>query len=174
MDILNRLKGLVTVDEKIVDDILAQSRIVYQHEENQTTIARCVLPNKFVIMATSSCANPISYDAKYGEQACREMIKNDLWKYLAFLMNTVNNGFEGTKKIYPSKFTIKRVIKKIFRDMYGDGVLLIPDSVVMATVEETYETISKSIESGEISFTKDEESNYKALYDIFKITMVGE
>jgi hypothetical protein len=70
----------VKITPEQVDDILANSEIkVYKFGE-KTTCVYVVLPNGFVIIESSSCADPENFDEVIGYEICMNHVENKIWE----------------------------------------------------------------------------------------------
>lgn len=80
----------VSIGPKMVDDFIAS------HERftigDCTTITRVILKNGFVIIESSSCVDPKNYSIEIGDRVCMNKIKDRIWDYLGFLLQTSAYG----------------------------------------------------------------------------------
>lgn len=60
---------------------------------DKTTLVRVVLVNGFELVEASSCVDPNNYDHEIGKEVCLSRIKNKIWSYLGFLLQTADAGF---------------------------------------------------------------------------------
>ncbi len=68
------------VTQEQIDGLLDKAYIEYQTVLGKTTIVVVQLENGFTITESSSCVDPVNYDAKLGYEICIERIKNKLWE----------------------------------------------------------------------------------------------
>lgn len=59
---------------------------------DKTTIVRATLWNGFEIVEASSCVSPENYNVYIGESNCLEKIRNKVWMFLGFLLQTAVGG----------------------------------------------------------------------------------
>jgi hypothetical protein len=85
-----KLKSEVSVSPKMVDEFIKEVHTSTLGEK--TTLVRVVLVNGFEIIEASACVDPANYDEKMGEQICLKKIKDKIWGYLGFLLQTAVNG----------------------------------------------------------------------------------
>lgn len=84
------LSSGISIGQEMVDDFIAFYE-VYTLGEN-TTVVRCVLRNRFVIVESSSCVDPANYSEEIGTEICLAKIKDKIWELLGFLLQTAVNG----------------------------------------------------------------------------------
>lgn len=82
-----------TVTEEMIEYMIDKADIKVNTIDNKTTIVHCVLPNGFTMVESSSCIDPTNYDELVGTRICLDRIKEKLWGYLGFLLQTAINGF---------------------------------------------------------------------------------
>ena len=82
----------VSVGQKMVDEFV--SSIETTTLGDRTTVARCILRNGFEIVESSSCVDPKNYSEKMGEEICMGKIKDKIWNYLGFLLQTAWHGIK--------------------------------------------------------------------------------
>ncbi|MDH6373523.1 hypothetical protein M2444_005355 [Paenibacillus sp. PastF-3] len=71
-------KNKITVAD--VEAIYENSEIKVSKEFGKTTVVSCKLPNGFVIVESSSCVDPINFDAAMGMEICKQRIVNKIWE----------------------------------------------------------------------------------------------
>jgi hypothetical protein len=69
-----------TVTKEQIDSLILNSVIETETWGGKTTIVKCVLPNGFIIIESSSCVDPANYDEKMGYEICLNRIENKLWE----------------------------------------------------------------------------------------------
>jgi hypothetical protein len=72
--------GKNTVTQEQVNGILKNSTIEFENFGEKTVVAKCVLPNGFVIVEYASCVDPAHFDEKIGKDICLERISNKVWE----------------------------------------------------------------------------------------------
>lgn len=60
----------------------------------KTTVVKATLANGFEIVESSSCVDPANYDHEIGVSICVSKIKDKLWSYLGFLLQTAVKGIK--------------------------------------------------------------------------------
>lgn len=73
-------KPIPTVTEKMIEEILVNSKIDIQTIFDKCTVVTCQLPNGFVIVESSACVSPENYDEKIGFDICIDRIANKIWE----------------------------------------------------------------------------------------------
>ena len=63
---------------------------------DKTTVTQTICKNGFIITDASTCVNAKNFDMEIGKQCCIKRIKNKIWEYLGFLLQSAN-GFKGDK-----------------------------------------------------------------------------
>lgn len=53
-----------------------------------TTICTLVLRNGFVVIGTSACASPLTFDSKIGRKLAREKALDEVWKVMGYELRT--------------------------------------------------------------------------------------
>lgn len=80
----------VSIGPNMVDDFIVV------HEKftigDCTTITRVILKNGFVLVESSSCVDPANYSLEMGDEICMGKIKDKIWSYLGFLLQTAAYG----------------------------------------------------------------------------------
>lgn len=79
-----------TITPKNVDDFIKTVDI--STVGTKTTLVRATLVNGFEILESSSCVDPKNYDEKLGSEICLSKIKDKIWAYLGFMLQTGVNG----------------------------------------------------------------------------------
>lgn len=82
-----------TITQKNVDEFIKQLAI--QTVGDKTTVVTATLSNGFVIVEASSCVDSANYSEDIGAEICIEKIKDKVWAYLGFLLQTAKDGVSG-------------------------------------------------------------------------------
>ena len=82
-----------SIGEEMVDSFI--DKVEVQTMGEKTTVVRAVLKNGFELVSASSCASPENYSEEIGKDLCMGDIKNGIYRYLAFLLQTAVNGVTG-------------------------------------------------------------------------------
>ena len=80
----------VSVGQQMVDDFIVDYDVFTK--QDKITIVIATLKNGFTIVESSACVDPKNYDEKIGAEICKERIKNQVWNYLGFLLQTAWKG----------------------------------------------------------------------------------
>lgn len=80
-----------SITQENVDKFIAKTEVV-PINNNKTTVVLATLANGFIIVEGSSCVDEDNYDEKIGVECCVERIKNKVWEFLGFLLQTATNG----------------------------------------------------------------------------------
>lgn len=62
---------------------------------NKTTVVQATFKNGFSMVSGSSCVDPQNFNMEIGKQCCMERIKDHVWEFLGFLLQSAKNGFSG-------------------------------------------------------------------------------
>lgn len=73
------------VSQKLVDDVMARSDYVRETKFGKCAVVTMRLPNGFVLVESSACADPGDYDEGYGWRVCTERLKGRVWELYGFL-----------------------------------------------------------------------------------------
>ena len=68
------------VPKEVIDDLIARSEITVKTLFGKTTVVAMKLPSGFVLVESSSCVDPLSYDEAVGVQICKQRLENKLWE----------------------------------------------------------------------------------------------
>ena len=82
----------VSVGQQMVDDFIVDYDVFTK--QDKITIVIATLKNGFTIVESSACVDPKNYDEKIGAEICKERIKNQVWNYLGFLLQTAWKGIK--------------------------------------------------------------------------------
>jgi hypothetical protein len=83
----------VKVTKEQIDEILANSQILFNTVFNKCTLMVVELPNGFILTESSACVDPENYDEKLGYEICLERIANKLWELEGYVLQSkVNEG----------------------------------------------------------------------------------
>jgi len=84
------LKSGCSISQEMVDGFIKE--IHTSTMGDKTTIVRVVLVNGFEIIESSACVDPANYDEDMGQVICLRKIKDRLWGFLGFLLQTAVGG----------------------------------------------------------------------------------
>ena len=85
-----KLKTNCSISQQMVDDFIKEINV--DTLGKKTTVVQVILVNGFEIFETSSCVDPENYSEEMGSQICLEKIKDKIWAYLGFLLQTGVGG----------------------------------------------------------------------------------
>jgi len=88
-----RLKTEVSISQQMVDGFIREVHTSTLGEK--TTLVRVVLVNGFEIVEASACVDPDNYSEEIGGEICLSKIKDKIWGFLGFLLQT---GVGGVRK----------------------------------------------------------------------------
>lgn len=88
-----RLKTDISISQEMVDNFIKEVHVSTIGEK--TTLVRVVLVNGFEIIEASACVDPDNYSEKIGGEICLGKIKDKIWGYLGFLLQTGVGGVSG-------------------------------------------------------------------------------
>jgi len=77
-----------TITKEYVQAIMAKSTFQIEMYGNKTTVVVATLPNGFIIVESSSCVDPQNYNHDLGEKLCKERIKDKIWAFEGYLLQT--------------------------------------------------------------------------------------
>lgn len=86
------LASKVSIGQKMVDDFIKEVHVDTLGEK--TTLVRAVLVNGFEIIEYSACVDPKNYSEEMGAEICMKKIKDKIWSYLGFLLQTAYKGIK--------------------------------------------------------------------------------
>jgi hypothetical protein len=69
-----------------VDDVDRATRHVEYINRGTLTIAVCTMPNGFMLVGTSGCADPAKYDQALGEKLALVKVKDQAWMLLGYVL----------------------------------------------------------------------------------------
>ena len=78
----------ITVTKEHVENIMRASRFEESKMGKKTTVVCATLPNGFVIVASSSCVDPANYDHQQGVDICMKRIKDKIWAFEGYLLQS--------------------------------------------------------------------------------------
>jgi len=82
-----------SVTQEQIDNIFNKGTKIAETVGNKTTVVHFEAPNGFIIVESSSCVDPISYDFKTGKELCFKKIKDKLWELEGYkLQDKLNNA----------------------------------------------------------------------------------
>ncbi len=70
----------IKITEEQIDRLMERATFSIRTEFDKCTVVTAKLENGFILTESSACVDPKNYDAKAGEQICRERIRNRLWE----------------------------------------------------------------------------------------------
>lgn len=85
-----QLPSKISISQKMVDDFILETWTTTLGEK--TTVVRALLKNGFEIVESSACVDPENYSETIGKEICLEKIKDKIWDYLGFLLQTAIQG----------------------------------------------------------------------------------
>lgn len=59
---------------------------------DKTTVVHATLTNGFIISESSSCVDPANFNMDIGASICKERIRNQVWGFLGFMLQSAVNG----------------------------------------------------------------------------------
>lgn len=83
----------VSIGPEMVESFIDEYHI--STSGKKTTVVRAELVNGFEIVESSSCVDTANYSEEIGAEICKERIRNKVWGYLGFMLQT---AFTGIKK----------------------------------------------------------------------------
>jgi hypothetical protein len=86
------LKTDISISQQMVDAFIKEVHPLTIG--NKTALVRVVLVNGFELIEASACVDKENYSMEIGTEICLEKIKNKIWSYLGFLLQT---GIGGIK-----------------------------------------------------------------------------
>lgn len=86
------LSSDISVSQRMVDDFIKDYDI--STINGKVTIVVATLKNGFSIVESSSCVDSRNYSEELGVKICKARIRNQVWGYLGFLLQT---SFKGVK-----------------------------------------------------------------------------
>lgn len=84
-----------TITQKDVDNFISKVEAIKMGDK--TTVVQATFKNGFSMVSGSSCVEPKNFDMEIGKQCCMEKIKDHVWEFLGFLLQSAKNGFKGDK-----------------------------------------------------------------------------
>lgn len=85
-----QLPSKISISQKMVDDFILETWTTTLGKK--TTVVRALLKNGFEIVESSACVDAENYSEKMGREICMEKIKDKIWAYLGFLLQTAAHG----------------------------------------------------------------------------------
>jgi len=67
------------VTQEQVENIMKKTQFDVCTKFDKCTVVTAVLPNGFIMVESSACVSPENYDAKLGEEICRQRIEDKVW-----------------------------------------------------------------------------------------------
>ena len=87
------LKTDISISQQMVDDFIKEVHTTTIG--NKTTLVRVVLVNGFELIEASACVDKENYSEEIGAEICLGKIKDKVWAYLGFLLQTGANGIKA-------------------------------------------------------------------------------
>lgn len=81
------------ITQKDVDNFITKTEAIKMGDK--TTVVQATFKNGFSMVSGSSCVEPKNFDMEIGKQCCMEKIKDHVWGFLGFLLQSAKNGFKG-------------------------------------------------------------------------------
>lgn len=85
-----------SISQRMVDEFICKVDVMTMGEK--TTVVKATLKNGFEIVEASSCVSKENYDEKLGAEICMKKIKDKVWAFLGFLLQTGVYGVNGDGK----------------------------------------------------------------------------
>lgn len=85
-----RLKTDISISQEMVDGFIKSVNV--DTLGTKTTVVMATLVNGFQITETSACVDPDNYSEEIGAEICLGKIKDKVWGYLGFLLQTGVGG----------------------------------------------------------------------------------
>ncbi|STY71269.1 Uncharacterised protein [Megamonas hypermegale] len=82
-----------TISQSDVDNFISKVEAIKMGDK--TTVVQATFKNGFSMVSGSSCVEPKNFDMEIGKQCCMEKIKDHVWGFLGFLLQSAKNGFKG-------------------------------------------------------------------------------
>lgn len=80
-----------TITQKDVDNFITKTEAIKMGDK--TTVVQATCKNGFTITDGSACVDAKNFDMEIGKQCCMEHIKDKIWGYLGFLLQSARKGF---------------------------------------------------------------------------------
>jgi hypothetical protein len=84
------LKTDISISQEMVDNFIKEVNVSTIGEK--TTFVRVVLVNGFELVEASACVDKENYSEEIGGEICLNKIKDKIWSYLGFLLQTAVGG----------------------------------------------------------------------------------
>ena len=85
-----RLKTDISISQQMVDEFIKEVQV--STIGDKTTLVRVVLVNGFELVESSACVDEENYSEEIGAEVCLKKIKDKVWAYLGFLLQTGVGG----------------------------------------------------------------------------------
>lgn len=79
-----------SISQEMVEDFITE--VHTETMGDKCTVVRAVLWNGFEIVESSACVSAENYDEALGEKICLEKIRDKVWMFLGFLLQTAVQG----------------------------------------------------------------------------------
>ena len=104
-----------SISQEMVEDFIAE--VHTETVGDKCTVVRAVLRNGFEIVESSACVSAENYDEELGEKICLEKIRDKVWMFLGFLLQTAVNGIRTEHAITTAGMTFGTAIEAAKRGM---------------------------------------------------------
>ena len=88
----HNLKTSISISQEMVDGFIKKVKCTTLG--NKTTLVTVVLVNGFEMIEASTCVDPDNYSEEIGKEICLDRIKNRIWEFLGFMLQTGVNGIK--------------------------------------------------------------------------------
>jgi hypothetical protein len=103
-----RLKTDISISQQMVDEFIKE--VHPSTIGDKTTMVRAVLVNGFEMVESSACVDKENYSEEIGTEMCLKKIKDKVWVYLGFLLQTGVGGVQIDAEAEPRKLVPMRPI----------------------------------------------------------------
>lgn len=86
------LKTDISISQEMVDKFI--EKVEVSTIGDKTTLVRATLINGFEIVESASCVDPANYSEDMGKTICMDKIKDKIWSYLGFFLQSAIGGFK--------------------------------------------------------------------------------
>lgn len=98
-----------SISQEMVDNFILETWT--QTLGDKCTVVRAMLRNGFEIVESSACVSAENYDEKLGREICLKKIKDKVWMFLGFLLQTAVNGVRTEPEITMAGMTFGTAIE---------------------------------------------------------------
>lgn len=78
-----------SISQEMVDNFISDFEVFTK--QDKITIVIATLINGFTIVESSACVSSENYDKNLGSNICKKKIKDKVWSYLGFLLQSTQN-----------------------------------------------------------------------------------